>query len=86
MSGAFHRFAEALLEAGYSPLPVVPGQKKPALKEWSNFCAAPMTRARARRLTAQELCISYRAFGPASDVAGVASRNWVRRPPEERLL
>jgi hypothetical protein len=29
--GAFREFAEALLEAGYSPLPVIPGRKKPAL-------------------------------------------------------
>ena len=44
--GAFRMFAEALLDAGYSPLPIVPGRKKPALREWSNFCAAPMTRGR----------------------------------------
>ncbi len=44
--GAFRMFAEALLDAGYSPLPVIPGQKKPALREWSNFCAAPMTHGR----------------------------------------
>ena len=30
--GAFRMFAEALLDAGYSPLPIVPGRKKPALK------------------------------------------------------
>jgi hypothetical protein len=45
---AFLMFAEALLDAGYSPLPIVPGRKKPALREWSNFCAAPMTRDRIR--------------------------------------
>ena len=45
MTGAFRSFAAALLDAGYSPLPVVPGRKKPALKEWSNFCAEPMTLA-----------------------------------------
>ena len=44
--GAFRMFAEALLDAGYSPLPIVPGRKKPALREWSNFCAAPMTPGR----------------------------------------
>ncbi len=44
--GAFRMFAEALLDAGYSPLPVIPGRKKPALREWSNFCAAPMTHGR----------------------------------------
>ena len=46
VNGAFRLFAEALLDAGYSPLPIVPGQKKPALREWSNFCAAPMLRTR----------------------------------------
>ncbi len=44
--GAFRMFAEALLDAGYSPLPIMPGRKKPALREWSNFCAAPMTPGR----------------------------------------
>ena len=44
--GAFLMFAEALLDAGYSPLPILPGRKKPALREWSDFCAAPMTRGR----------------------------------------
>ena len=44
--GAFSMFAEALLDAGYSPLPILPGRKKPALREWSNYCAAPMTRGR----------------------------------------
>ena len=44
--GAFRMFAEALLDAGYSPLPIMPGRKKPALREWSNYCAAPMTHGR----------------------------------------
>lgn len=42
MTGAFRTFAEVLLNAGYSPLPIIPGRKKPALREWSNFCAAPL--------------------------------------------
>lgn len=46
--GAFAAFAEALLDAGYSPLPIIPGRKKPALRAWSNFCAAPMPRARVQ--------------------------------------
>ena len=46
MTGAFRTFAEALLDAGYSPLPIIPGRKKPALRAWSNFCAAPMPRGR----------------------------------------
>ena len=41
-TGPFATFAEALLEAGYSPLPIIAGRKKPALREWSNYCAAPM--------------------------------------------
>ena len=45
-TGAFRMFAEALFNAGYSPLPVIPGRKKPALRAWSNFCAAPMPRGR----------------------------------------
>jgi hypothetical protein len=43
-AGAFRTFAEVLLDAGYSPLPIIPGQKKPALRAWSNFCAEPMAR------------------------------------------
>jgi hypothetical protein len=46
MTGAFRTFAEALLDAGYSPLPVIPGRKKPALRAWSNFCVEPMPRGR----------------------------------------
>ena len=52
-SGAFRLAAEALLDAGYSPLPVIPGQKKPALRAWSNFCAAPMARDRIRDYAAR---------------------------------
>ena len=47
-TGPFASFAEALLEAGYSPLPIIPGRKKPALREWSNYCAAPMPWGRIR--------------------------------------
>ena len=48
MDGAFLMFAEALLDAGYSPLPVIPGRKKPALKGWSNCCETPLSRERIR--------------------------------------
>ena len=48
MDGAFLTFAEALLDAGYSPLPVIPGRKKPALKGWSNYCETPLSRERIR--------------------------------------
>ena len=46
--GAFSAFAEALLDAGYSPIPVLPFSKKPALKGWSNYCETPLTRERIR--------------------------------------
>jgi Bifunctional DNA primase/polymerase, N-terminal len=46
MNGPFRIFAGALLDAGYSPLPVIPGRKKPALRAWSNFCVEPMPRDR----------------------------------------
>ena len=46
MNDAFRAFAETLLDAGYSPLPIIPGRKKPALRAWSGFCAAPMPRGR----------------------------------------
>jgi len=70
MDGAFRMFAEALLDAGYSPLPIVPGQKKPALKEWSNYCAAPMTRDRIRDYGARRPRAS---LGVALGFAGVAA-------------
>jgi len=52
-AGAFRMFAEALFDAGYSPLPVIPGRKKPALRAWSNFRAAPMPRSRIRSYAAR---------------------------------
>ena len=45
---AFLAFAEALLDAGYSPLPIIPGSKKPALKGWSSYCETPLARERIR--------------------------------------
>ena len=47
-NGAFRSFAEALLDGGYSPLPVVPRSKKPAIKRWSDFCETPMPRRNIR--------------------------------------
>ncbi len=52
-AGAFRLFAETLFDAGYSPLPVIPSRKKPALRAWSNFCAAPMPRARIQSYAAR---------------------------------
>ena len=74
-AGAFRLFAEALLHAGYSPLPIVPGRKKPALREWPNFCAAvPASRAikaGCKGITAfyrRAACAAWRlAFDPADD-------------------
>lgn len=43
LSGAFLEYAGTLRAAGYSPLPIIPGTKRPGLKEWSNYCAEPMT-------------------------------------------
>ncbi len=66
--GAFRMFAETLLDGGYSPLPVVPGQKKPGLREWSNFCVEPMTRPRIRSCGARRPRAS---LGVALGYAGV---------------
>ena len=52
-AGAFRMLAEALLDAGYSPLPIIPGRKKPALRAWSNFCTAPMLRSRIQDYAAR---------------------------------
>ena len=67
-AGAFRMFAEALFDAGYTPLQVIPRRKKPALRAWSNFCAAPMTRARIQSYGARWLGAS---LGVALGFAGV---------------
>lgn len=48
VNDAFREFAGMLHAAGYSPLPLVPGTKRPALKSWSDYCATPMTPERIR--------------------------------------
>ena len=68
--GAFRMFAETLLDRGYSPLPVIPGQKKPALREWSNFCAEPLPRPRIRSYGARRPRAS---LGVALGYAGVVA-------------
>jgi hypothetical protein len=45
---AFRDCAGPLHAAGYSPLPIIPGTKRPALRSWSDYCAAPMTPERIR--------------------------------------
>jgi hypothetical protein len=48
VNSAFRIFAEVLHGRGYSPLPIVPGQKRPTLKSWSDYCAAPLSPERIR--------------------------------------
>ena len=43
MTGPFAEYAAALLQAGYSPLPIISGRKKPALKGWSALCETPLS-------------------------------------------
>ena len=67
-AGAFRMFAEVLLDAGYSPLPIIPGRKKPALRAWSNFCVEPITRPRIQSYGA---CRPRASLGVALGYAGV---------------
>ena len=67
-AGAFRTFAEVLLDAGYSPLPIIPGRKKPALRAWSNFCVEPITRPRIQSYGARRPRAS---LGVALGYAGV---------------
>ena len=44
MQKPFAKAALPLLAAGYSPVPIVPRTKRPALVGWQRFCDAPMAR------------------------------------------
>lgn len=48
VNSTFREFAASLRAVGYSPLPVLPGTKRPALRSWSDYCDVPMT---AERIT-----------------------------------
>jgi len=52
-AGAFHTYAEPLIHGGYSPLPIVPGEKRPAVKAWSNRCTTPLTLEETRAYAAR---------------------------------
>jgi hypothetical protein len=38
----YREIAPALHAAGYHPLPILAGTKRPALSAWQRFCAEPM--------------------------------------------
>lgn len=44
MHKPFAEIALPLLAAGYSPIPIVPGTKRPALKGWQRLCNEPLSR------------------------------------------
>ena len=43
MKSPFADFAEPLIAADYSPLPILPGTKRPALGEWQRLCNAQLS-------------------------------------------
>ena len=43
MHKPFRETALPLLAAGYSPIPIVPGTKRPALAGWQRLCDAPLS-------------------------------------------
>ena len=53
MSAGFANIAESLLNNGYTPIPVVAGQKRPAIKNWCDVSYAETP------LLFGELCIKY---------------------------
>jgi hypothetical protein len=72
---AFRMCAEAVLDAGYLHLPIMPGRKKPGLREWPNLCAA-VPASRAIKAGCKDFKAFYRraaraawllAFDPADD-------------------
>ena len=43
MQKPFRETALPLLAAGYSPIPIMPGTKRPALAGWQRLCDAPLS-------------------------------------------
>lgn len=43
MQRPFREIALPLLSAGYSPVPIVPGAKRPALAGWQRLCDAQLS-------------------------------------------
>ena len=43
MQKPFREIALPLLAAGYSPVPIVPGTKRPALAGWQRLCHTPLS-------------------------------------------
>lgn len=39
--GPFAEFHDRLVELGYSPIPIIPGTKRPAIGQWSTACHEP---------------------------------------------
>jgi hypothetical protein len=42
MQKPFREIVLPLIAAGYSPIPIVPGTKRPALAGWQRLCNAPL--------------------------------------------
>ena len=43
MQKPFRETALPLLAAGYSPVPIIPGTKRPALAGWQRLCETPLS-------------------------------------------
>ena len=44
MTYPFRSTAKSLLACGYSPIPIVPGTKRPAIAAWQEACDSPLSR------------------------------------------
>jgi hypothetical protein len=51
MHKPFREIALPLLSAGYSPIPIIPGTKRPALAGWQRLCEAPLSPDKIERFT-----------------------------------
>ena len=52
MKNSFAETALPLLAAGYSPIPILPGTKRPAFAGWQRCCDVPMARHEVKRFAA----------------------------------
>ena len=43
MNNPFRETASLLIAAGYSPVPILPNTKRPALAGWQRLCDAPLS-------------------------------------------
>ncbi|MEJ2125140.1 MAG: bifunctional DNA primase/polymerase [Alphaproteobacteria bacterium] len=76
----FRDHAAQLHAAGYSPIPIIPGTKRPALLSWSDYCTSPLTLARIQDYAARH---PTAALGIALGLGGVVAVDVDTVDPEQ---